>query len=159
MIWCGWKIKENCNVLVNQFLGNFPSKTLGCRKIKSVSRDVKWCVNASWGLKGLIVQKHCQSPVCLFISLACCKYTAYRHKCYQKNVFETSFSVARLVLWNSGGFILVCGLSAEHLCPRTRSRKLHASDVSLGKFSYQSLYRAANTILWSATDKYAAIPL
>ena len=53
MIWSGWKIKENCHVLVNQFHGNFRSKTLGCGKIKSVFRDVKLCFNASWGLKGL----------------------------------------------------------------------------------------------------------
>ena len=39
--FCGLKIKENCHVLVNQFYGNFISKTLGCRKIKSVFRDVK----------------------------------------------------------------------------------------------------------------------
>ena len=49
----GEKIKENYHVLVNQFHGNFNSKTLACRKIKSVFRDVKWCFNASWGLKGL----------------------------------------------------------------------------------------------------------
>ena len=53
MIWCGVKIKENCYALVNQFHGNFRSKILCCRKIKSVFRDVKWCFNASWGLKGL----------------------------------------------------------------------------------------------------------
>ena len=53
MIWCGLKIEENYHVLVNQFHRNFRSKTLGCRKIKSVFRDVKWCLNASWGLKGL----------------------------------------------------------------------------------------------------------
>ena len=53
MIWCGLEIKENCHVLVNQFHRNFRSKTLSCRKIKSVSRYVKWCFNASWGLKGL----------------------------------------------------------------------------------------------------------
>ena len=29
-------IKENCHELVNQFHGKFCSKTLGCRKIKSV---------------------------------------------------------------------------------------------------------------------------
>ena len=29
------------------------SKTLGCSKMKSVFRDVKWCFDASWGLKGL----------------------------------------------------------------------------------------------------------
>ena len=52
----GWKIKENCHVLVNQFYDNFRSKALGCRKIKSVFRDVKWCSNASWGLKGLTMQ-------------------------------------------------------------------------------------------------------
>ena len=41
-------------VLVNQFHGNFHSKTICCRKIKFVFRDVKWCFIASWGLKGLI---------------------------------------------------------------------------------------------------------
>ena len=41
MIACGLKIQENCHVLVNQFHENFCSKTLGCRKIKSVFRDVK----------------------------------------------------------------------------------------------------------------------
>ena len=56
MIWCGLKIKENCHILVNQFHGNIHSKTLGYRKIKSVFRDVKWCFNASWGLKGFISQ-------------------------------------------------------------------------------------------------------
>ena len=32
---------------------NFHSKTLGCRKIRSVIRHVRCCFNASWGLKGL----------------------------------------------------------------------------------------------------------
>ena len=41
MIGCGLKIKENCNVLVNQFHGNFHSKTLSFWKIESVFRDVK----------------------------------------------------------------------------------------------------------------------
>ena len=40
--------------VVNQFHGNIHSKTLGCRKIKSVFRDVKWCFNAARGLKWLI---------------------------------------------------------------------------------------------------------
>ena len=53
MTWCGWRSKENCHILVNQFHGNFRSKTLSCRIIRSVIRDVKWCFNASWGLKGL----------------------------------------------------------------------------------------------------------
>ena len=53
MIWCGWKIEENYHVLVNQFHENIHSKTLGCKKIKYVFRDIKWCINASWGLKGL----------------------------------------------------------------------------------------------------------
>ena len=35
------EIKENYHVLVNQFHGNFHSKTLGCRKIECVIRDVK----------------------------------------------------------------------------------------------------------------------
>ena len=55
MIWSGLKIKENCHILLNKFLGNFHSKTPSCRKSKSVFRDVKWCFNASWGLKGLKV--------------------------------------------------------------------------------------------------------
>ena len=50
--WCGLKIKENSYVLVNQFHGNFRFKTLSCRQIKSVFRDVKWCFNAAGGLKG-----------------------------------------------------------------------------------------------------------
>ena len=53
IIWCGLKIKENCDVLVCRFNGNFYSETLGCRKIKCVFRDLKWCFNASWGLKWL----------------------------------------------------------------------------------------------------------
>ena len=57
MIWCGLKIKVNHHVLVNQFHGNFNSKTLCFRKIKSVFRDVKRCFNASWGLKELSCQR------------------------------------------------------------------------------------------------------
>ena len=53
MTWCGLKIKENYHVLVNKFHGNFRSKTLRFRKIKYVFRDLKWCFNASQGLKGL----------------------------------------------------------------------------------------------------------
>ena len=41
------KIKENYHVLVNQSHGHFRSKTVCCRKIRSVFRD------ASWGFKGL----------------------------------------------------------------------------------------------------------
>ena len=54
MIWCGFKIKENWHVLVNQFHENFRSKSLCFRKIKYVFMNVKWCFNESWGLKGLI---------------------------------------------------------------------------------------------------------
>ena len=53
MIWCSLKIKENCHVLLNRFHGNFRFKTLGWRKIKSVSRVVKWYFNASWGVNPL----------------------------------------------------------------------------------------------------------
>ena len=56
MIWSGWKSKENCHVFLRQFHGNFPSKTLSCRKINCVFRNVKWCLHASWGLKGLRLQ-------------------------------------------------------------------------------------------------------
>ena len=53
MIWCGLKFEENHHGLVNKLHENLRSKTLDCRKIKSVFKDVKWCFNASWGLKGL----------------------------------------------------------------------------------------------------------
>ena len=53
MIWSGWKIKENCHVLVNQFHGNFHFETPSCRKLSLVFSDVKWCFNASLGLKEL----------------------------------------------------------------------------------------------------------
>ena len=52
MTWIGWKIKENCHVLANQFHGNFHYKTFSCGKLKSVHRDLKLCFNASWGFKG-----------------------------------------------------------------------------------------------------------
>ena len=70
MIWCCLKIKENCHVLVNQFHGNFRFKTLGCRKIKSVFRDVKWCFNASGGLKGTHPYRcRVHKQTCVFIVL------------------------------------------------------------------------------------------
>ena len=72
MIWSGYKIKENYLVLVNQFQGNFHSKTPSCRKIKSVFGDVKWWFNASWGLKGLIVHgsvARCARPESIFTRL------------------------------------------------------------------------------------------
>ena len=43
MILSGWKIEEKCHV--NQFYGIIHFKTLGCRKIKSIFRDIKWCFN------------------------------------------------------------------------------------------------------------------
>ena len=54
MIWCGLNIKENSDVFVKQFHGNFHSKPPSCRKIKYIFRVVKCCINASWGLEGLI---------------------------------------------------------------------------------------------------------
>ena len=69
MTWSEWKIKENCHVLVNQFHGNFNSKTLGCRKIKSVFRNVKLCFNASWGFKGL--KQRCVNVSCLLWQDGC----------------------------------------------------------------------------------------
>ena len=42
----GKQFKKNCHVLVNQFYVNFHYKTLSCRKMKYVYRDVKWCFNA-----------------------------------------------------------------------------------------------------------------
>ena len=41
MILKGLQIDENCHVLVKQFHEYFRSKTICCRKIKSVFRDVK----------------------------------------------------------------------------------------------------------------------
>ena len=76
MTWCGLKIKENYNVLVNQFHGNFRSKTLSCREIKYVFRDVKWCFNASWGLKGLIIDCHSCAERRLFL-----KFTIIHLEC------------------------------------------------------------------------------
>ena len=55
MTWSEWQMKENCYVLVKEFHENFHSKTLSYRKIKSVFSVVKWCFNASWGLKVLRV--------------------------------------------------------------------------------------------------------
>ena len=52
LMW--FKNWRNCHVLESQFHGNFHSKGLICRKIKPVFRDVKWCFNASWGLKGIM---------------------------------------------------------------------------------------------------------
>ena len=63
MIWCGWKSKETCYILVNQFHVNLHSKTLSCREIKSVLKDVKWCFNASWGLKWLSVLKRIKTII------------------------------------------------------------------------------------------------
>ena len=40
-IACGLKIKENCHVFASQYYGNFRSKTLGYRKIKSVFEGCK----------------------------------------------------------------------------------------------------------------------
>ena len=74
------KVKENCHVFVNQFLGNIHSKTFGCWKIESVFGDVKWCFNASWGLKGLVCDRGsnlCVSePVYLQIHITTCKLLA-----------------------------------------------------------------------------------
>ena len=56
MICCGLKNEEICYVLVNKFHEIFHSKTSSCWKIESVFRDVKWCFNASWELKGLMWQ-------------------------------------------------------------------------------------------------------
>ena len=73
--WCGLKIKENYHVLVNQFHGNVRSKTLGCKKIKCVFRDVKWWFNASWGFKGLKQQRlsiWCLVADCASVLFKCC---------------------------------------------------------------------------------------
>ena len=38
---------KNCHILEKQFHGNFHYKTLSCRKIEFVFRDVKRCFDAS----------------------------------------------------------------------------------------------------------------
>ena len=58
---------EYCHVLVNQFHGNFRSKTPSCWKIKPFSRDVKWCFNASWGLVWFIFHCNANESALLFI--------------------------------------------------------------------------------------------
>ena len=75
MTWCSLKITENYHVLVNQFQGNFRSKTLSCRKIKYIFRDVKWCLNASCGLKGLTqFDRLC---FCMYFSKSSLLFTMY----------------------------------------------------------------------------------
>ena len=59
----GWQIEENSHVLVNQFHGDAHSKTPSCREINLVFRVVKWCFNASWGLKGIKHVYRCLSVV------------------------------------------------------------------------------------------------
>ena len=56
------------------FYGDFRPKLLGCRKIKSVFMDVRWCFNASWGLKGLSISLHelffrCCCPIAYIFTL------------------------------------------------------------------------------------------
>ena len=94
IIWCGLKITENCHILIKQLHGNFRSKTLGCRKIKTVFRDVKWCFNASWGLKGLMLTQcrrrwhndkpsliRCLPVTCLTDQRCCDRLTTYWPLC------------------------------------------------------------------------------
>ena len=71
MIWCGWGIKENCHVLVNQFHGNIHFKTSNYRKNKSISRYLKWCFNASRGLKGLMSGAYWDKAMSLFMLPPC----------------------------------------------------------------------------------------
>ena len=84
MTWCGWKIQENCHVLVKQFHGYSPSKTLSCREINCVSRDVKWCFNASSGIKGL-----------LWVTKCC--YLNYKNRSMFL-IFELTWPVVTLVM-------------------------------------------------------------
>ena len=58
VICCGLKTKEYCHVLVNQFHGNFYSKTLGCRKTKAVFRDVNDALMNPESLQGKVNQKY-----------------------------------------------------------------------------------------------------
>ena len=100
MTWCGLQIKENHHILVNQFHGNFRSKTLSCRKIKYIFRDVKWCFNASWGLKGLkrVAGKN-NKWHCILSITTLCRAT---YKFSQKKVtayFSSSYFLLSLESW------------------------------------------------------------
>ena len=144
MIWSGWKSKEIVMYwyLVNQFHGHFRSKTLGFRKINSVFRDVKWCFNASWGLKGLSV-KH-TSAISRATSHATLRWFfkhtiwslvqhtssttyAYFQNCY---IFVARFAGCRarhialditLVCWQSSDF-RVCRRVTRRVSNRARAR-------------------------------------
>ena len=77
----GEKLKKiTMYILVNQFRGNFHSKTLSFRKIKSVFRDVKWCFNASRGLKGLMINAGFDrgNVTCQLIDVASPSYWLYQ---------------------------------------------------------------------------------
>ena len=73
------------------------SKTLCCRKIKSVFRDVKWCFNASSGLKGFKYRnKSC--------SQSAKELTTTHHqipcRCYQKknNIIITHMAITEITI-------------------------------------------------------------
>ena len=51
--WRWLEVGETLPCIGKPVSWNFQYKTSSCRKIKSVFRDVKWCFNASWGIKGL----------------------------------------------------------------------------------------------------------
>ena len=92
MIWCGLKIQENWHVLVNQLHGNFLSKTLSFRKINYVFMNVKWCFNASWGLKGLKLLCRIYGGQFLFNSLSS-KYAIWSIRWTTWNIWRHILSV------------------------------------------------------------------
>ena len=51
--YSGWKWPEVGDKWKKQFHEHFRSKTTRFPEIKSVSKNVKWCFSASWGLKRL----------------------------------------------------------------------------------------------------------
>ena len=71
-----WNIKENWHVLLKQFHGNFPSKSLSCGKINFFSgMYVKWCFNASLGLKKWN-ESGIRPPLCTY-RLNCARRTSW----------------------------------------------------------------------------------
>ena len=116
MIWCGWKIKKNYHVKVNQFHGHFHSKIPSCRKIRWVFRDVKWCFIASWGLKGLNailyrwIHHLKRVTITRFLKLLISAYTVYQHKNTAfamlsiSNAYPCEYGNLGLLLWGKSAY-------------------------------------------------------
>ena len=87
MTWSGWQMKKIL-LFLKQFQENCRYKTTRFQEIKSFFSDVKWCFNASWGLKGL--------KLCLVIATWLIRHSQYeasayiRAEAHQKNRVTSS---------------------------------------------------------------------